>query len=129
MKFCDLFLKFYGNKYFLGPLVLTLLCSVILFSPYSSNNDFDLIKVFFSCLAVVSALILAVFLQHLSAGKKDFGDLFSISLISMLLSIMTIGFCKTYSFLAHFSSIFMIAATFAFFTIFKEAINKFKLDN
>ena len=124
----DSILKFYANKYFVGPLSFTLIFSVILFSPYTSTGNFDLVISFFGYLIIISALLLCVFIHNIFNDRKDFIDLFAIAFISLITSIMTIIFFRTHSFLSHFAIIGAMVCTFMFFTIFKEIIVKIKAD-
>ncbi len=117
-------LRTYANKYFIGPIIFTLAFVIILFSSYNSSNHFDLVATFFGYTTIVSALLLSVFLNNIFNDKKNFADLFTMAFVSLIMSIMTVLFFKTHSFLSNFAIVTSIIATFIFFTIFKGIINK-----
>lgn len=120
-------LKIYAHKYFIGPIVFTLIFITILFSPFNSASNFDFIINFFSYVMIVSALLLTVFTHHVLNNKRDLTDLFALTFISVIMSIITIIFFKTHSFWSYFALVSSIATAFVFFTIFKELINKIKI--
>lgn len=56
-------LKFYANKYYVVPAALTLIFSVILYHPYMSSNNFDMVVTFFTFTAIISSLLLCIFFE------------------------------------------------------------------
>lgn len=118
----------YAN-YFVGPIIGTLIFVIVLFSSYNSSGNFDLITTFCGNTSIVSALILSVALHNILNGKKNCVDLFSISFISLLMSIISILFFKTYSFLHSFAVVSGIFSAFVFFSIFVEIIRKIQNHN
>lgn len=121
-------LKAYAN-YFLGPIMGTLIFTIVLFSSYNSSGNFDLITAFCGNTSIISGLILSVALHNILNGKKNCVDLFSISFISILTSIISILFFKTYSFLHSFAVVSTMFSAFVFFSIFVEIIKNIQNHN
>ena len=111
-------------KYFSGPIIFTIITITALLLPSSSTNGFDLSITFFCYITVISGLLLTVFLSNIFNDKNDFMNLFSITFISLLMSIMNIIFLKSHSFLNNFALISSVISTFFFFAIFEEIIDK-----
>lgn len=112
------------TKYCIGPIILTAIFTIVLFAPYNSSGNFNLITVFFGHTAIISGLLLSVFAHNVFNGNKHCKELFAIALISLVMSINTILFYKTHSFLNVFAAVSAIFSTFAFFTMFKKMIVK-----
>ena len=120
MKIFDFVLRFFGHKYFFSPVTFTFIFFWICNSPYSSNQNFDLITTFFGSLSLASILLLCVFLHHLLLGKKELASLFAQCFSSFLLNSMALTFTKSYSIFNKMSFFVAIAAIFCFFNIFKD---------
>ena len=112
------------TKYFFGPIVFTIIAITALLLPYSSTNGFDLSITFFCYITVISGLLLTVFVNNIFNDKDGFVNLFTITFISLLMSIINIFFLKSHSFLNNFALISSVISTFFFFAIFKEIIDK-----
>lgn len=123
INFLNVALKGYANKYFVGPILFTLAFAIVLFYPYDSLQNYDLIASFFSQVAVISTLLLIVCIHNILNQNEKFKELFAVSLTSVMMSVMAIIFFKTYSFLSALSIFSAIIAAFAFFAMFKEIIN------
>ena len=113
-------LKIYSNEYFIGPIIMSFICYILLTSSWSSNFNFDIINSFFSFLIYISTLLMIFSLYRLTNKDQEFSIIFALSFFSMIFSLFSLMFYKTFSI---FHSVFLpisLIAIFLFFWIFKE---------
>ena len=72
-------LKIYSNEYFIGPIIMSFICYILLTSSWSSNFNFDIINSFFSFLIYISTLLMIFSLYRLTNKDQEFSIIFALS--------------------------------------------------
>ena len=118
----DKAISYFNSKF--GPVFLTALTVVLLFTSYKRSENTFIIYIFFLVVILISVVLMITFLNK-PGNKKEYSPIFNKAFLTLLVSIVTILLIKTMFTFNLFPIIAITLSVFLFYSSLHTVLKYF----